>query len=858
MNTALKLTKFMHKAKESFLIFLHFFKKNRIVGALLQHLKSKNYLCDEIDTSMTISYNWLSEYLPKKIDPEILSDILTSIGLEVESLEKYEDIKGGLQGLLAGEVISCEKHPEADKLTLTKVNVGKGELLNIVCGAPNVAIGQKVIVAPIGTTIFPTNGDPITLKKAKIRGAESEGMICAEDEIGIGESHAGITILPDATVPGTPISELYHTYQDFIYEIGLTPNRMDAMSHLGVARDVCAYLSYHEKSNTAVNLPFPDTFETTHSAVNFKVSIENETACSRYSGISISGVKVGESPLWLQQRLKSIGLKPINNIVDITNFVLHETGQPLHAFDADKIKGNHIIVKTVAEGTIFKTLDEKERKLTASDLMICNEAAPMCVADVYGGFNSGVSTATQHIFLESAFFDKGFVRKTALRHELRTDAATRFEKGIDISNTVNVLKRAALLIKEIAGGEITSELIDVYPHPKEKTIIDFTFSYLKKLSGKNYNATDVKSILMALGFELLKETADTLTLAVPYSKSDISIQADIVEEIMRIDGLDNIEIPTTINISPSIEKSGKKFYLKEKLSNHLVGLGFYEIFTNSISNSAFYEEAVLQTSVKMINSLSNDLDMLRPQMIQSGLQVIAHNLNRKNSNLRFFEMGKTYRTSLEKNYQEKNHLALYITGETIPASWKNAAQQADFFYMKAVVENIFNLASIKNIKFEDLSNTMLEMGSSISIGKTIVGHFGAVSKKLLKQFDIKHAVFFADIDMDLLLEQKTKPIQYKEIPKFPVVNRDLALVVDKNVSYAQIEQIALANKMEQLKSVNLFDIFESEKLGAGKKSMAVSFTFLDENKTLTDVEIDGYMNKLVADYEKNINAEIRK
>ncbi len=807
---------------------------------------------------MTISYNWLSEYLPEKIEPEVLSEILTAIGLEVESLEKFEDIKGGLEGLLVGEVISCEKHPEADKLKLTKVNIGNPELLNIVCGAPNVAVGQKVIVAMVGSTIYPTNGEPITLKKAKIRGAESEGMLCAEDEIGIGESHDGIKILDANCVTGSLVKDLYKPHQDYVFEIGLTPNRMDAMSHLGVARDVCAYLSYHNKKKTEVKNPLSVEIKSDSNSSNIKITIENKEACNRYCGVSISSVKVEESPVWLQQKLKSIGLNPINNIVDVTNFILHETGQPLHAFDANKIKGNQIIVKTVVEETKFKTLDEKERKLRKNDLMICDAEEPLCIAGVYGGINSGVTNQTVNIFLESAHFDKGFVRKTALKHDLRTDASTRFEKGVDISNTLKVLQRAAVLIKEIAGGEITSNYIDVYPNPKEKTIIDFDFDYLKKLSGKSYGTEDVKSILTALGFEMIKEQPHQIQLAVPFSKSDIFIQADIVEEIMRIDGLDNVEIPNTISIAPSTDKSGKYFSLNEKLANHLVGLGFNEIFTNSIGNSAFYSEEILKSAVKMMNSLSVELDMLRPQMIQSGLQVIAHNLNRKNNDLRLFEIGKTYTKTGENQYKESKHLVLYISGNTADVNWNQKAKTSDFYYLKGVIDNVFNLALVKNYAIVTKNNEWFDNGCEIISAKKTVAVLGSVSKKLLKQFDIKHPVFFADIDLDFLHNQKTKPIQYQEIPKFPEVNRDLALVVDKNVSYSQIEQIALSNKFEQLKNIQLFDIFESDKLGVNKKSMAVSFTFLDENKTMTDKEIDGFMQKLITDFEKTIQAEIRK
>ena len=596
---------------------------------------------------MTISYNWLSEYLPtgqagipEKIDPEKLSKILTSIGLEVESLEKYEELKGGLQGLVIGEVLECSKHPDADKLSLTKVNIGSVEPLQIVCGAPNVAVGQKVVVATVGATIYPTNGEPMTMKKAKIRGVESFGMICAEDEIGLTDNHAGIMVLPASTKVGMAAAEYFGAYSDFIFEIGLTPNRMDAMSHLGVAKDVCAYLSHHNKKDTFVKSPFKNVFKPDHHGLNISVTIENKDACQRYAGVSLQGVTVAEGPKWLQQKLKSIGLRPINNIVDITNFILHETGQPLHAFDADMITGKKIIVKNFAEGTPFVTLDEKERKLSAEDLMIANAEEGMCIAGVYGGLRSGVKSTTKNIFLESAWFNPVNIRKTSFRHGLRTDAATRFEKGVDISNTVNVLKRAALMIKEIAGGTIASDVVDVYPNLKPRTEVVLKYHYLKKLSGKNYHGDAIKNILNALGFGIIKEGMDDIHVSVPYSKPDITIPADIVEEIMRIDGLDNIEIPSAINISPAVETLERENACKEKIAANLIGAGFHEIFTNSITNSAYYNENVLQTSVKMINSLSAGLNIMRPSMMETGLESVSYNLNRKNNDLQFFELDR--------------------------------------------------------------------------------------------------------------------------------------------------------------------------------------------------------------------------
>ncbi len=808
---------------------------------------------------MTISYNWLSEYLPEKIDPEKLSKILTSIGLEVESLEKYEELKGGLHGLVIGEVLECSKHPDADKLSLTKVNIGSGEPLQIVCGAPNVAVGQKVVVATVGATIYPTTGEPITMKKAKIRGVESFGMICAEDEIGLTDNHAGIMVLPAATKVGMAAAEYFGAYSDFILEIGLTPNRMDAMSHLGVARDVCAYLSHHSKKDTLVKSPFKNAFKPDNKGLTIQVSIENTDACQRYAGVSLQGVTVSESPKWLQQKLKSIGLRPINNIVDITNFILHETGQPLHAFDADMIKGEKIIVKNFAEGTPFITLDDKERKLSAEDLVIANAAEGMCIAGVYGGLHSGVKATTKNIFLESAWFNPISIRKTSFRHGLRTDAATRFEKGVDISNTVNVLKRAALMIKEIAGGEIASDIIDVYPNLKQRTEVVLKYHYLKKLSGKNYHGDAIKNILTALGFEIIKEGMDDIHVSVPFSKPDITIPADIVEEIMRIDGLDNIEIPSTISISPAVETLEKENACKEKIAADLIGAGFNEIFTNSITNSAYYSDAVLQTSVKMINSLSAGLNIMRPSMMETGLESVAYNLNRKNSDLQFFEFGKTYHTNEAAKYNEEQHLSLYLTGKRTADGWKSKAEKADFYFVKALIEKITSLLGIRISAYTADSNEKLENGVVAKVKNDVVAVMGSINKKTLAKFDIKQPVFYADIDWDKVLElNKKQQISYLEISKYPVVYRDLAIVIDKNLPYEQVEKATYGAKVSKLQSVNLFDVFENEKLGTDKKSLAISFTFLDEEKTMTDKDIDAMMGRIIASYEKELNAVVRK
>ncbi|MFZ1785885.1 MAG: phenylalanine--tRNA ligase subunit beta [Ferruginibacter sp.] len=815
---------------------------------------------------MIISYNWLCEYLPtgqaglsETIEPEKMSKILTSIGLEVESLHKYEAITGGLQGLFVGEVLTCEKHPDADKLKLTTVDMGTGEKLQIVCGAANVAAGQKVIVATIGATIHPVHGEPLTMKKAKIRGVESHGMICAEDEIGLGESHDGIMVLPGDAVVGTPAATYFKLTDDYIFEIGLTPNRIDAMSHLGVARDLCAYLSHHNKKEIQVKSPFKNNFKPDNQGLQMQVVIENTDACQRYAGVSIEGVTIAASPDWLQQKLKSIGLKPINNIVDITNFILHETGQPLHAFDADAITAKIIVVKNLPEATPFITLDEKERKLSADDLMICNGEEPMCIAGVYGGMHSGVTANTRNIFLESAWFNPVSIRKTSLRHGLRTDAATRFEKGVDISNTVPVLKRAAMLIKEIAGGQIASDIIDMYPEPKEKTEVALKYHYLKKLSGKNYHGDTIKNILSNLGFELIKEGDDEMRFTVPFSKPDIRIGADVVEEIMRIDGLDNVDIPTLITIAPAVETLAHEAAYTEKAAEYLAGSGFQEIFTNSITNSAYYSDEVLTKTVKMINNLSEELNILRPAMMETGLTSVAYNLNRKNLDLKFFEFGKTYSVNEAGKYIENNHLTIYITGSNTADGWKNKAGKTDFYFVKAVFEKIMRVLGLPVDAYTPSENANLSGSLQATVKNEKVAEIGAIGKERLDRFDIKQPVFYADLNWDVLLKLNKKiNIQHKDVSKYPAVNRDLAIIVDKALPFEAVEKATGSVRINKLQSISLFDIFESEKIGAGKKSMAISYTFLDEDKTMTDTEIDGMMNKIIGAYEKELGAEIRK
>ncbi|MEO7315561.1 MAG: phenylalanine--tRNA ligase subunit beta [Ginsengibacter sp.] len=814
---------------------------------------------------MKISYNWLKEYLPqnqmvKMPDcPQKMGEILTSVGLEVEGIEKYEEVSNNLEGIIVGEVLSCEKHPDADKLKVTKVDIGNGEALEIVCGASNVAAGQKVMVATTGATLHPTVGEPFAIKKAKIRGIQSNGMICAEDEIGLGQSHEGIIVLPEDSKVGMHASEYYQLYSDYTIEIGLTPNRMDAMSHLGVAKDVCAYLSHHQKKELKVLSPYKHAFTPDNTVHKIEVVIEDPKECIRYAGVSISGIKVEASPKWLQNRLKSIGLKPLNNIVDITNFILHETGQPLHAFDGDQIKGNKVIIKTLAEKTPFITLDDKERKLSSGDIMICDgDETPMCIAGVFGGAKSGVSENTVNIFLESAVFNAGMIRKTLLRHDLRTEAAIRFEKGVDVSNTVNVLKRAATLIREITGGSISSEIIDVYPVPVEKTVVTLSNHYLKKISGKNYSSETVKNILKSLNFSILREGLDDIQVEVPLSNPDISLPADIIEEIMRIDGLDNIEIPATINMSPAIDANIRQSLLKEKIISWLNGNGFSEIFTNSITNSDYFDKETLSHTVKIINSLSEDLDVLRPSMLPTGLECLAYNINRKNNNLLFLEFGKTY-AQKDGAYSENENLALYFTGHQNEMNWNNPLKKVDIFYVKGICTSIFNLTGLKDFKWTHIKDESLEESLVAVCRDQQIAKVGKISPALRDKFSIKQPVYFVSIDWEKILSlSKKEQTVFKPIARFPQVHRDLSIVLDKGVTYQAVEEMVNSLKIKKLIDLQLFDVFESEKLGNNKKSLAISFTFSDREKTLVDKEIDAMMNSIIDKLEKDLQAEIRR
>ncbi len=811
---------------------------------------------------MTISYNWLCDYLPdnllQKPNPDQVSRILTAVGLEVETVSAYTSVRGGLEGLVVGEVLSTEPHPNADKLKITQVSVGSGEPLQIVCGAANVAAHQKVVVALVGTTLYPESGGELQIKAAKIRGVESRGMLCAEDEIGVGKDHAGIIVLPEQLRTGMSVADYFKPYSDHIFEIGLTPNHMDAMSHMGVARDVCAYLSHQDKKDYRIKIPVVPSFISDARGPEIKVEIENRKDCGRYSGLTMTGITITPSPKWMQDKLKAIGIRPINNVVDITNFVLQEMGQPLHAYDAKEIKGNKLIVKNLPAGTPFVTLDEKERKLDAADLMICDAEGPLCIAGVFGGLNSGIKETSKELFLESAWFNPSAIRRTSFRHSLRTDAATHFEKGMDISGTVNALKRAAGLMRELAGGKISSPVADVYPEPFPKTQIILKYHYLKKLSGKNYHSVAVKNILLSLGFDILREGPDDLLIAVPFHKPDIQLPADLVEEIMRIDGYDQIDIPASIQMSPSVETGRDSAALSEKIAGFLVGSGFNEIFTNSITNSAYFTEKELETAVRMINNLSADLNIMRPSMLETGLESISWNLNRKISDLQFFEFGKTYASSRPGIYTETNHCCLYLTGNLHKDSWKGKPVPVDFYYLKGICSVICQLAGVSGEEIT-LEQAKLSGGLEIRQGEKTILRAGEVDNAVLRKFDIRQPVFFTDIYWDEVLTLAgTAELVFSELPKQVPVNRDLALIVEKSLPFDKVEKAVQGIGLQKLRGVQLFDIFESEKLGKDKKSLAISFTFLDPEKTLTDKEIDGMMNRIMQTAEKELNAEIRK
>jgi len=808
---------------------------------------------------MKISYQWLKDYLDFDESPEEVAEILTNVGLEVESVEKRESVKGGLEGLIIGEVRSVEKHPDADKLTVTKVNIGSTSDLQIVCGAPNVAAGQKVIVATDGTLIHPFNGEPFKIKKAKIRGVESQGMICAEDEIGLSGDHGGIKVLPGDAPVGSKANEYLKISSDFIFEIGLTPNRGDAMSHIGVARDLAAFIQSIRQKGASLKIPDTNSFRVDESVFKIDVVVENPEACPRYSGVTISNVQVRESPEWLKQKLLSIGLRPINNVVDITNFVLWECGQPLHAFDADQITGKKVVVRMLAEGTVFTTLDEKEIKLAADDLMICDAEKGMCIAGIYGGKNSGVTEKTKNIFLESACFNPKFIRRTSTRHKLKTDAASHFEKGTDPNGTLYALKRAAELIREIGGGKISSDIIDIYPKEGRENNISLTWEKLTRISGMEFQNETAKRILKALQFKTISEDEKQITVAVPTFKTEVTLTEDLIEEIIRVNGLEKIPVPDAVRSSLSFLSEDKSESLREALSEMLAGRGFHEMINNSISNSKYHEDHFPETKddvIRMLSFSNAGLDSLRTTMLFPMLDAVSYNQNRKMTDLKLFEFGKTYRQENGK-YKEASRLVLVTSGNKFSESWRGKEEPADFYYLKGIVQNVLQRSGVKKYSAGEISNAIFEQGLSLSVGKSDLVSFGKLNQKVLSSFDIKREVWFADFDFDMLVKVSVNGTTYREPSKFPAVRRDLAMILDRKTTFDMIESLSFKSVKLLLKDVNLFDVYEGEKIGSGKKSYAVSFTFADEAKTLTDFQVDELMKGLTAAFEKELNAQIR-
>ncbi len=805
---------------------------------------------------MTISYNWLKEYISITETPEELGHLLTGTGLEVESIEKFETIKGGLEGIVIGKVLTCGKHPNADKLSITTVDVGRETPLDIVCGASNVAAGQKVVVATPGCTLYPFNGEPFQIKSAKIRGEKSEGMICAEDEIGLGQSHDGIMVLETDLPNGTPASEYFKIETDYIFEIGLTPNRADAMSHIGVARDIRAV------TGRDIRWPSNAAFKIDNTNKNIQVTVENEAACPRYSSLTISNVTVAESPSWLKNRLLSIGLTPINNIVDITNFVNHEMGQPLHAFNADAIDGGKVIVKTLPAGTKFKTLDEKERTLTSNDLMICNATEGMCIAGVFGGIGSGITESTNTIFLESANFSAEYIRKTAMHHQLKTDASFRFERGTDPLITVTALKRAAILIKEIAGGEISSEITDLFPSPIGNRELVVKDKNVNRLIGKAIDRATVFSILEALDISIINKTETEFTVSVPPYRVDVLQEADVIEEVLRIYGFNNIELAAYAGsdyLAEFPEKDIDKF--KRSISEMLVANGFYEIITNSLTNLAYQQKHNLTFKgepVEMLNKLSEEQGILRQTMLFTGLEAAAHNINRKQKDLKLFEFGKVY-DKMEGKYAEEGRLALYMTGNNEAENWRNPSKPVTYHDLAQETVHILQRSGLFGLKEESLENhPLLAYGIRVLSGQKEIGILGKVKSNLLKDFGIKQDLFYADFSTAILFKKSNPKVVAEEVSKFPEVRRDLSLVLDRKISFAEIQALVMQTEKRLIKKITAFDVYEGKNIPEGKKAYALAITLADDKKTLTDKEIEKTMTRLMTAFEQTLGAVIRK
>ena len=820
---------------------------------------------------MNISYNWLKDYLDFDLQPDEVAAALTSIGLETGGVEEVQTIKGGLEGLVIGEVLTCEEHPNSDHLHITTVNVGGAEPLQIVCGAPNVAAGQKVVVAVNGTKLY--DGDEcFTIKRSKIRGVESNGMICAEDEIGIGTDHAGIIVLPADAVVGTPAKEYYNVKSDYVLEVDITPNRVDATSHFGVARDLAAYLKQNGKPAN-LKRPSVDAFKIDDEVPAIEVVVENKEACLRYSGITIKNVTVKESPEWLQNRLKVIGLRPINNVVDITNYILHGVGQPLHSFDADKIKGNKVVVRSATEGAKFVTLDGVERTLTDRDLMICNVEEPMCIAGVFGGLDSGVTEQTKNVFLESATFHPTWIRKTARRFGLNTDASFRYERGLDPNQTVDVMKRAALLIQEVAGGTITGAIQDIYPAPVAPYRVELAYNKVNTLIGKVIPVETVKSILESLEMKIVSETAEGWVIDVPVYRIDVQRDVDVIEDILRIYGYNNVEFSDNVKSNLSYQTPTDRSYkLQNLISEQLCGCGFNEILNNSLTRSAYYDNLStypVSHCVMLMNPLSADLNCMRQTLLFGGLESVEHNAKRKNGNIRFFEFGNCYDYNIDHKkedetlaeFSEDYRLGLWVSGSRVDNNWAHPNEKSSVYELKAYVENILVRlgVNLQKVIFGNLANDIYSAGLSIttSSGRQL-GTMGIVSPKICKELDIETDVYYAELSWTLLMKEiKKSKVTFSEISKFPAVKRDLALLLEKNVQFAEIEKIATESERKLLKDVALFDVYEGKNLPAGKKSYAVSFYLQDEGKTLNDKQIDAIMKKIQTNLEQKLGAQLR-
>jgi len=807
---------------------------------------------------MKISYNWLKQFIATDWTPEKTGELLTDLGLEVEGVEAYQSAKGALEGIVVGEVLTCEKHPNADKLKITTVNVGQETPLQIVCGAPNVATGQKVPVALEGTTLYTPEGEAWTIKKGKIRGEESFGMICAEDELGLGKSHEGILVLDAKLKVGMPLAEVFEVENDSVFEIGLTPNRADAMSHYGVARDLKAGF-LQQQINLELITPSVSAFHIDNRTLKIDLDVKNPEKAPRYCGVTISGIKVTESPKWLQNRLKAIGLAPINNVVDATNYVLHELGQPLHAFDAKKISGNKIEVKTVANGTKFITLDGVERELSEEDLMICDAEKPMCIAGVFGGIHSGVTNETTAIFLESAYFDPVSVRKTAKRHNLNTDASFRFERGIDPNITEYALKRAALLIQEVAGGEITSDIADYYPKKLKDFEVRLSFDNAQKLIGEEIPRETIKRILTSLDIKINNVTETGLGLTVPAYRNDVQREADVIEEILRVYGYNNVKTTQKLNASISYTSRTEDHILQNIAGSFLASQGYNEILCNSLTSPEYtkLDESLNEAHhVTMLNPLSNDLSVLRQSMLFSGLETVAFNLNRRQSDLKLFEFGKTYHQFNKR--EEHKHLTLLACGNKMSETWNSTSEKLSFFYFKGMVSAVLERLGLTSYKAEPVKSAVFAEGLQFGMGKMNLVSFGLVKKSILKAFDIEREVFYADFNWDTILKITSgKSVKVMPISKYPEVRRDFALLLDTNVAFETIYTLAKQTEKQLLKDINLFDVYEGKNLPTGKKSYAISFTLQDENKTLTDKQIDKVMKNLQATFESKLGAELR-